>query len=104
MRFVLLVLPTKELVYLEHMATTHGTIPDEFVTYDAKERELENETRAFCAAEHIECVFPLAALAHSLDRQIQIYDRTVDGHPIEAGNRAIAETLDSYLRTTADGQ
>ena len=92
-RFLLLVIPTKEKVYLEHMKHKGGKIPDVFNLYDRNETELEVATKDFCVKEGIDCIFALPAMAAALDRGEAIYGKTMDGHPLPAGYRVIAEAV-----------
>jgi hypothetical protein len=92
-RFLLLIIPTKEKVYLEHMRHKGGKIPDVFTLYDRNETELEVATKDFCVKEGIDCIFALPAMAAALDRGEAIYGKTMDGHPLPAGYRVIAEAV-----------
>lgn len=92
-RFVLLVIPTKEGVYLDHMRRTDGMIPEAFTIYDAHESELARTVEEFCVQDKIDCVFALPAMSEALRRRERIYDKTFDGHPTAAGYRVIAETV-----------
>lgn len=97
-RFILLVIPTKEEVYLLHMKHKTGKAPDVFALYNKNESELEERTKELCKREHIDCIFALPAMAAALDRGEAIYGKTFDGHPVPRGYRVIAETVYQYLK------
>ena len=91
--FVLLVIPTKEGVYLDYLRHKDGAIPESFTTYDRKENELAATVKDFCVKEKIDCVFALSGMSAALTRKEPIYGKTFDGHPTSAGYRVIAEML-----------
>jgi hypothetical protein len=96
-RLIVVVIPTKEGVYLEHWRRIGKEMPSAFFEYEKRESILAETTRSFCISATIECVFALPKMADALDRGEQIYGKTMDGHPIAAGYRTIAETLAEYL-------
>jgi hypothetical protein len=96
--FVVAMIPTKEMVYLTHLRRTGREVPVVFADYYAKEVALLQAVEDFCRSERLRCVFTLPALAAALDRGEIIYGRTMDGHPVPAGYRLIAETLYSELK------
>jgi lysophospholipase L1-like esterase len=102
-RFVVLLIPTKELVFSEQAAALRSRSYHELVR---KERQLWAEVRAVLDDHGIEWVDAMPSLQAGLAAGQQPYQVTWDGHPAEAGHRVIAETLVAYLRasaTTRDG-
>ncbi len=96
--FVLNVIPTKEMVYLNHSLHTTGQVPELFNNYYAKETELAQTVKTFCFQQGLNCHFSLPALTSGLDNHVVIYGRTMDGHPIAAGYKLIAESVNNYLQ------
>ncbi len=95
--FVVNVIPTKEMVYLNHSLHTTGKIPELFDNYYGKESELATTVKTFCHDNKINCNFTLPYLTSGLDNKIVIYGRTMDGHPVAAGYHLIAESINDYL-------
>ena len=58
---------------------------------------LSAAVRAFCDTG-IECVFALPGLVRALDDGVRIYPENMDGHPLAAGYRVIAEEVAAKLR------
>jgi hypothetical protein len=96
-RFVVVVIPTKESVYLGYFKKKDGKIPEVFVALDAKELEVEKKVRSFCVATPMECLFVAGALSEDLVNGSRIYSSTFDGHPNASGQRRIAEEVRRYL-------
>jgi len=92
-RFAILVIPTKEKVYLEYMKTRGEDAPAEFETYDKKETELLEEINSFCSEEGLVCFSALEPMVSAMGSGIVVYGTTMDGHPKAAGYRVIAEGL-----------
>lgn len=95
--FLVLLIPTKEKVYLEFMKSRKERIPEEFSVYRANEDETMAAVEEFCAKNGIRCTSALPAMVDALAREIQIYDETIDGHPQAAGYRVIAEYVYQYV-------
>lgn len=91
--FLLVIIPTKEMVYLEHMKKTEGSIPEQFNTYYSAERNLLDTIGSFCVQKHISCVKTLPDMARALEEGTPIYGKTMDGHPKAPGYKVIAETI-----------
>jgi hypothetical protein len=89
-RFVVVLIPTKELVFAEvtekHASQTYKkAIRDEVM--------VRSMTRAFLDANGIEYVEPLASLRKQLAEGNQPYPVSFDGHPNAAGHAAIAAVV-----------
>jgi hypothetical protein len=95
--FLILLIPTKEKVYLEFMKARKEKIPNEFSVYRSKEDETMAAIEEFCAKNGIWCTSALPAMVDALARGIQVYDETIDGHPQASGYRVIAEYVHHYV-------
>ena len=94
LRFVVVLIPTKELVFSEvaeenASQTYKETIQDEEMVWAV--------TRAFLDANGIEYVEPLASLRKQLAESNQPYPVSSDGHPNAAGHEAIAAAVNDKL-------
>ncbi len=94
-RLVVLLIPTKELVYADLMAGQSNA------AY-ARQIRLEEDARSrivdLLDANGIEYVDSLPALREAVQSGIAIYPRDTDGHPMPEGYRVIANTVASYLQ------
>lgn len=97
-RLHLVIIPTKEMVYLELMRRRGESIPDTFKTYDDAERDLLGTIRDFCRTQELDCISTLNALTDTLAGGQRIYSDDINGHPIAAGYYAIATTIKSALK------
>lgn len=95
-RFVVLTIPTKELVFAPVVAANGGA-SSAYEELLALEERLLAEVGEELAAADIEHVEALYALRGSLDAGVQPYPTDNDGHPNPAGQRAIAEALAAEL-------
>lgn len=96
--FLVLLIPTKEKVYLEFMKSRQEKIPDQFSVYREKEDATIATVEAFLKNNGIRYTSALPAMIDALARGIQIYDTTIDGHPQAPGYRVIAEYVHRHLR------
>lgn len=97
-RLVVLIIPTKEQVYVAHWQNHDGNIPQEFLRYANVSKLLIIEIRNFCAKKEMECIFPVEQMSAALKDGKRIYSNSREPHPLPLGYRVIAETLDEYLR------
>ncbi len=93
-RFVVLLIPTKELVFSEQAKQFDDAAYQALVRY---ERQFWQVTRNYLQANAIEYVDSLPALQAELEAGIQPYHMNYDGHPTATGQRAIARAVNSYL-------
>lgn len=101
-KLVLVIIPTKETVYLEHMKKTEGGIPEQFNAYYFAEKNLLDAIGAFCSQKHIACAETLPAMTAALGKSTPIYGKTMDGHPKAPGYKVIAETVFNFLKKEGD--
>ncbi len=93
-RFIVLLIPTKELVFSEQ---AKGIAAPNYQTLIRNELQLWKETKLFLEQHSIEYIDALQSLQTELETASQPYRITKDGHPNEHGYRAIAAAIDSYL-------
>ena len=92
-KFVVLLLPTKELVYkqiLNNITALGDTLYDELINNELKFWE---KTKNFCFDQGIECIDVLPAMRQILDAKRNPYASSSDGHPNAEGYRAIANAI-----------
>lgn len=93
-QFLVLLIPTKELVFSEVAA-------DSSASYRAlveNERQFWATTKEFLDNHRIEYRDALPALREPLSTGIQPYPISTDGHPNKAGHSAIAELAKAYIQ------
>lgn len=96
-RLVILMLPPKEEVYVEHWKHQDGRVPQEFTQYERIANDFTVAVKKFCLKEQIECFDPLSNMALALDQHDKLYGGTRDGHLGVAGYRILAEIINNYL-------
>lgn len=99
-RFLVLLIPTKEFVFYE-VAT------DSNASYRAlieNERQFWLTTKEFLEHHEIEYRDALSDLRKRFSTGVQPYPISTDGHPNEAGHLAIAESAQSYIRSGIPGK
>jgi lysophospholipase L1-like esterase len=94
-RLVVLLIPTKELVYADLMA---GQSSAAYVQQIRFEEDARSRIVDLLDANGIEYVDSLPALREAVQSGIAIYPRDTDGHPVPEGYRIIADTVASYLK------
>lgn len=96
-RLVILMIPPKEKVYVEHWKLENGKIPQEFEQYEKTAGEFTVEVKKFCLEEKIECLDPTHEMALALGEGKRLYGGGNDGHPTVLGHRVIAEITNTYF-------
>lgn len=97
-RFIVLLIPTKEIVFSQQAA---GIDAPSYHALVRNELQFWKETKLFLEEHSIEYIDALQPLQEELETGFQPYRITRDGHPNEHGYRAIARAIHSYL---ASGQ
>jgi len=95
MRFIALLVPTKEYVF---SSLTTKPKPS-FEALIAAERRFWTTTKNFLSRHGIEYIEALPALQNQLDLGNQPYKMSQDGHPNELGHAAIAELVEGNLHS-----
>jgi lysophospholipase L1-like esterase len=93
-RFVVVLIPTKELVFAEAWRTPSPA----FRRLTENEERSRAELKAFLALERIAFIDALPALRAQLADGRAPYPRTQDGHPNAAGYAAVAEAVAAALK------
>ena len=94
-RFVVLLIPTKELVFSEQAKQLDAPSYHRLIR---NEQQFWQVTKSFLEAHSIEFIDPLQALRAELEAGNQPYQVSYDGHPNEIGYHAIAKTVNDYLQ------
>ncbi len=94
--FVLVIIPTKELVYGRYMQSVGMEISTQLLDYLKKEEKLISEVNIFCKKNKINCVEPADDMAAALKDKKAIYPADIDGHPTAVGYKVIAESIFKY--------
>jgi len=95
-RFIVLLIPTKELVFSSQaneisVPSYHTLVRNELLFWE--------QTKMFLESHSIEYMDSLQSLQSELETGFQPYRVTRNGHPNEHGYRAIAHAIHSYLTT-----
>lgn len=93
-RFIVLLIPTKELVFSEQ---AKGVTASSYQALVENERQFWKEVKLYLDEQSIEYMDSLQSLQAQLETNSQPYRVTGDGHPREHGYRAIAHAIHSYL-------
>ena len=93
-RFIVLLLPTKELAFSEQAKALDSL---NYHTLIRNEQQFWSEAKAFFDQHAIEYIDSLPALQAALQEGDQPYHVNYDGHPNAVGHRVIAEAVRSYL-------
>ncbi len=98
-KFIVVIIPTKELVYGTFMQNNNVAIPEMLANIIEKEKELREVVLQFCLEENIICIDTTPALAQALQNKIKIYPESLNGHPLPPGYKIIAEAVYNFLQT-----
>jgi hypothetical protein len=98
-RFIVLLIPTKELVFKELWSNPSPA----YRTLTENETAFWKITKDSLERNDIEYIDALPALRKQLASGVQPYQVSINGHPNEHGHRAMASLIAEYLtsRTTA---
>jgi len=96
--FIVLLIPTKELVFKDLVYESQQSIPDIYKTLIDNEELLWRRTKAYLKSQGIVYIDALPVLKGCFRSGAQPYKITIDGHPSPAGHRAVAELVLSTLR------
>ncbi len=98
---LVVLIPTRERVYCPYLKATGATLP----AMHLKVCQVEEATKADLVqalnAKGIAYFDSTGALEAQVERHIQIYPPTSDGHPTALGHRAIAESVLAALKRSA---
>jgi hypothetical protein len=92
-RFLVVILPTKSIVYSELMSTATPAPPQAFSRYNEAEQRLTRSIEEFLDAHNIDYVNSTSALRERLARNEPTHPESDDGHPNKNGYAAIAGAI-----------
>jgi hypothetical protein len=95
-RFLVLLIPTKELVFKDLLAA-HGAVPESLRELAEAEEAVTERIKQFLDGEGIEHVDALPSLRSCIHEGKQPYKITHDGHPNVTGHLAIAKGVQRAL-------
>ena len=96
--FVVLMIPTTELVFSELVKSSQVKMPQEYEDVITNEEAFWAKVREFLKDHSIPSISALPALRESLMRGEQPYPMGPDGHPNAKGYRAIAQRVKTRLQ------
>lgn len=95
---IILLIPTKELVYLDVMQAAYGQNLDEtYINLVSMEEKTRSEIMGFCQSQNIDCIDSLPALRQAIFNNKQIYPTGLDDHPVANGYFVLASTVKDAL-------
>ncbi len=103
-RFIVVLIPTKELVFLDTFGNTAPAALIPLARLRRKEHEMWEEFKNELGTNGIPYVDALPALRDALTAGDSPYPIDSDGHPNARGHRAIAGAIWSHLRRLEDGK
>jgi hypothetical protein len=98
-RLLLVILPTKSIVYSQLMSTANPAPPESFFRYNQAEQRLTRSIEEFLKANEIDYVDTTAAFQDRLTRNQPTHPESDDGHPNKNGYAAIAEAIVPWVET-----
>jgi len=94
---IIVIIPTKEKVYLEYMKSQNQEVPETFNKYDENESGLLEQIQKFCTEESLTCLSMLDTMRDAMIAGEDIYGETMDGHPRSPGYATIGKRVYSHL-------
>jgi len=95
---MVVLIPTRERVYCPYLKTTGATLPVAYLKLCQFEEANKAELVQALNAKGIPVVDSTPALEAQVERHVQIYPPTSDGHPTALGHKAIAESVLTALK------
>ena len=96
--FIVLLLPTKEMVFKDFVEKSTEIIPIDYQQLVENEQDIWTESKRFFQNRGICVIDALPALKKSIENGAQPYHESGDGHPTSIGQRIIAELVLSKIR------
>lgn len=96
-KFIVLLIPTKELVYAELMRR-EGKLTGAYELLVEMENRARHEVESWCSQTRIQCVDALPNLQRAIAGRQQLYPSTTESHPNAAGYRVLAATVNDALK------
>jgi len=92
-KLLVLLIPTKELVYSDVIKKSHGSLESSYTKVVSMETRARQEIISLCSENGIESVDPVPELKHAIERGEQIYPWTGDSHFIPRGYFLLASEV-----------
>lgn len=96
-RLVVLLIPTKDLVYSDLMVEKQDGMSSTYSELITRETAIRNDMMQFLHDHQVEYIDSLPALQAAASNHIPIYTPTDDGHPTPLGYRVLAEVVAAGL-------
>jgi hypothetical protein len=96
-QMLVVLIPTKEMVYVEGMQDLYGTLSDDYIRLIEAETAVHDQLLDFMNANQIPWFDTLPALQASINDNIITYPPSIDGHPTPDGYQVIANAVAQYL-------
>lgn len=96
-RFIVLLLPTKELVFARETAGFVSSTYDSLIRNESRSRD---EIKVSLRKHAVEYIDTLTNLQKQLSKGQQPYKESADGHPNAVGHRVIAESIRDYIESS----
>lgn len=96
-KLLVLLIPTKEMVYTDGIETQNGKLDPVLARLANMEGQARNEILALCQKHDIVCVDGLPPLAQAVQRREQIYPAHTGGHPMAHGYFQLASAMNDSL-------
>jgi hypothetical protein len=96
-KFLVLVIPTKELAYAELMQQ-EGRSTGAYQLLIEMENRVRGDVLSFCAQKGLVCVDTLPSLRSAIARREQIYPSSTESHPNSNGYRVLAEVVNGAMK------
>jgi lysophospholipase L1-like esterase len=95
---LVVLIPTRERVYCPYLKATGATLPPAYLKLCQIEEANKAELVQALGAKGIAHVDPTGAMEAQVEKHVQIYPPTSDGHPTSLGHRVIAESVWAALK------
>ena len=96
-KMLVVLIPTKELVYADAMRSSPGGMSESYSKLIAMEGRLRGAVMSHCRQIRLEYADALPSLEAAVQRKERIYPVTGDGHPVAKGYSLIASSVNEAL-------
>jgi lysophospholipase L1-like esterase len=96
-KLLVLLIPTKELVYAEAMQAQYGQLSPTYTAVTDMETQVHAKMLDFCKKSDLNCVDALPVLKAAVDGNEQLYPATIDDHLLPRGYFLLASAINKVL-------